>query len=259
MTLLPRNNNGLTTIQYEKTEGNQLFPIFLKLNDLHTVLIGAGNVGLEKLTAILNNSSLARVTVIAKMFAPEVHALAAEYEGVTVIQKAFVDTDLDNADIVVAATNDNELNSYIRESAHERKLLVNVADKPALCDFYLGSIVQKGDLKVAISTNGKSPTVAKRLKEVLNESLPDELDITLQQMSELRNSLSGDFAYKVKKLNEVTSILVEKKTESNKTLIWMIWGAIVLAIGITFLTLWNKQPDFRIYVQGINPLFYYFL
>jgi siroheme synthase-like protein len=258
MTLLPRNN-GLTAIQYEKTEGNQLFPIFLKLNDLHTVLIGAGNVGLEKLTAILSNSPLARVTVVAKMFSPDVHALAAEYEGVTVIQKSFIDTDLDNADIVVAATNDNELNAYIRDSAHERKLLVNVADQPALCDFYLGSIVQKGDLKVAISTNGKSPTIAKRLKEVLNEGLPQELDITLQQMSELRNSLSGDFAYKVKTLNAVTSILVEKKTESNKNLIWLIWGTIVLAIGITFFTLWSKEPDFKMYVQGINPLFYYFL
>ncbi|WP_426667281.1 TSUP family transporter [Mucilaginibacter sp. McL0603] len=258
MTLLPRNN-GLSTVQYEKTEGNQLFPIFLKMNDLHTVLIGAGNVGLEKLTAILNNSPLSRVTVIAKTFSPEVHALAAEYEGVNVIKKAFVDTDLDNADIVVAATNDNTLNVYIRESAHDRKLLVNIADKPDLCDFYLGSIVQKGDLKVAISTNGKSPTVAKRIKEVLNESLPEELDTTLQQMSELRNSLSGDFAYKVRKLNKVTSVLVDKKPQTNKNLIWLIWGAIVLAIAITVYALWNKEPDFRTYVEGINPLFYYFL
>lgn len=258
MTSLPRNN-GLSTVQYEKTEGNQLFPVFLKLNHLHTVLIGAGNVGLEKLTAILNNSPQSRVTVIAQIFLPEVHTLAAEYEGVNVIQKAFIDTDLDNADIVVAATNDSKLNTYIRDSAHERKLLVNVADKPDLCDFYLGSIVQKGDLKVAISTNGKSPTVAKRLKEVLNESLPGELDVTLQQMSELRNSLSGDFAYKVKKLNEVTSVLVDKKPRGNKNLIWLIWGAIVIAIVITFFALWNKEPDFKAYVEGINPLFYYFL
>jgi len=171
MTLSPKNN-GVASFQYEQTEGNQLFPVFLKLNSLHTVLIGAGNVGLEKLTAIVNNSPKAKVTVIAKEFAGEIHTLAATHEGVTVIQKAFVDTDLDKADIVVAATNDNELNTYIRESAHERKLLVNVADKPDLCDFYLGSIVQKGDLKLAISTNGKSPTVAKRLKEVLSESLP---------------------------------------------------------------------------------------
>jgi siroheme synthase-like protein len=258
MTLSPRNN-GTAAIQIESGEGNQLFPVFLKLNNLHVVLIGGGNVGMEKLNAILGNSPQAKVTVIAKVFAPGIHAVASEYEKVTVVQKAFADTDLDNADIVIAATNDNKLNEYIKQSAHERKLLVNVADKPDLCDFYLGSIVQKGDLKVAISTNGKSPTVAKRLREVLNEGLPGELDITLKQMNELRNSLSGDFAYKVQKLNEVTSVLVDKKPQSNKNLIWLLWGALVFAIGITFFALWNKEPDFRTYVEGINPIFYYFL
>lgn len=258
MTLLPKDSS-LKLIQDDNSEGNQLFPVFIKLNELHTVLIGAGNVGLEKLTAILNNSPLARVTVVAKTFVPEIHTLAGEFDGLTIIQKAFAETDLDNADLVIAATNDNELNIYIRQSAHDRKLLINVADKPELCDFYLGSIVQKGDLKVAISTNGKSPTVAKRLKEVLNEGLPAELDVTLQQMSELRNSLSGDFAYKVKKLNEVTSVLVGKKPETNKNIIWLIWGAIILAIGVSAVALWYKEPTFKLYVQDIHPVFYYFL
>jgi len=258
MTLLPKDSS-LKPIQDDISEGNQLFPVFIKLNELHTVLIGAGNVGLEKLTAILNNSPLARVTVIAKTFVPEIHTLASEFDGLTIIQKTFIDTDLDGADLVIAATDDSELNKYIRESAHDRKLLINVADKPELCDFYLGSIVQKGDLKVAISTNGKSPTVAKRLKEVLNESLPAELDVTLQQMSELRNSLSGDFAYKVKKLNEVTSVLVGKKPETNKNVIWLIWGAVILAIAVAAVSLWYKEPAFQLYVQGISPTFYYFL
>jgi len=93
----------MATIQYEKTEGNQLFPVFLKLNDLHTVLVGGGNVGLEKLTAIVSNSPKARVTIIANEFLPEVHNLASTYPGIKVLQKPFVDTDLDNADIVVAA------------------------------------------------------------------------------------------------------------------------------------------------------------
>ncbi|HEY9002825.1 MAG TPA: TSUP family transporter [Mucilaginibacter sp.] len=257
MTLSPRNN-GTSTIQTEKTEGNQLFPVFLKLNNLHTVLIGAGNVGLEKLTALLGNSPKARVTIIAKEFVPGVHALAGEYEGVSITQKAFVDTDLDNADLVIAATNDNKLNEYIRSSAHDRKLLVNIADKPDLCDFYLGSIVQKGDLKVAISTNGKSPTVAKRLREVLDEAIPGELDITLQQMNELRNSLSGDFAYKVKVLNNVTAVLVDKKPQANKNLIWLLWGTLIFAIVITVFTLWKNEPEFKTYVENINPVFYYF-
>ncbi|HEY5327459.1 MAG TPA: TSUP family transporter [Mucilaginibacter sp.] len=258
MTLL-RKDNSLSAVQTEKTTGNPLFPVFLKLNELHTMLIGAGNVGLEKLTAILHNSPDASVTVIALSILPDVHVLAAEYKGVNIIQKSFADTDLDNADLVIAATNDSELNNFIRQSAHDRKLLINVADKPELCDFYLGSIVQKGDLKIAISTNGKSPTIAKRLKEVLNEGLPDELDNTLQQMSTLRNSLNGDFAYKVKKLNEVTSVLVEPKAPVKKNLIWLIWGSIILSILIAVTALWFRQPDFKTYVQTINPLFYYFL
>jgi len=205
MTSLHRNNEAAVEI-----EGNQLFPVFLKLNQLHTVLIGAGNIGLEKLTAIVGNSQLATVTVIARNFLPEIHLLASENKGVRIVQKSFTAADLDNAHLVIAATNDHSLNEYIVQAAHKRNLLVNIADKPALCDFYLGSIVQKGDLKLAISTNGKSPTVAKRLKEVLNESIPAEIDATLQQIAELRKTLTGDFTNKVKKLNEITAILVEK-------------------------------------------------
>lgn len=258
MTLLPVDKR-LTNIQDEKQEGNQLFPVFLKLNDLHTVLIGGGNVGLEKLTAVLNNSNSARVTVISREFLPEVHTLASQYPGISIVQKSFTDDDLNNADIVIAATNDSELNSYVRSAAHDRKLLINVADKPALCDFYLGSIVQKGDLKLAISTNGKSPTVAKRLKEVLNESLPAELDITLQQMSELRNTLEGDFADKVKKLNSVTSVLIEPKAASRKNFIWLIWSTIIVSLAICITALYLKEPNFKNFVTGIDPIFYYFL
>ena len=258
MSTLPKVKN-IDTSKDEKTAGNPLFPVFLKLGKLHTVLIGAGNVGLEKLTAIVTNSPEARVTIIGQSILPEVHALTADYKRVKIIQKSFTDTDLDNADIVIAATNDSELNNYIRQSAHDRKLLINVADKPELCDFYLSSIVQKGDLKIAISTNGKSPTIAKRLKEVLNEALPEELDITLQQMNDLRNSLTGDFASKVKKLNEVTSVLVEPKQAEKKNFIWLIWGTSILSILVVFTALWFKEPGFQIYIQTINPVFYYFL
>jgi len=201
------------TGQNEENMGNQLFPVFLKLNELHTMLIGAGNVGLEKLTAILNNSNSAKVTVIAKEVLPEVSQLSESFSGVKIRQKSFEAADLDTADIVVAATDDSELNNIIRQAAKERKLLINVADKPELCDFYLGSIVKKGDLKLGISTNGKSPTVAKRIKEVLNTALPDELDITLQQLNDLRNTLTGDFAYKVKELNRITAVLSNKDND----------------------------------------------
>ncbi|QXV64218.1 TSUP family transporter [Mucilaginibacter achroorhodeus] len=259
MTLLPQDNK-LAPRPHQKPQGNQLFPVFLKLEHLHTVLVGAGKVGLEKLTALLLNCPVAAVTIVAKEVLPQVTDLATLHHNVKIIQKAFEDADLDSADIVIAATDDSELNKYVRQSAHDRKLLINVADKPELCDFYLGSIVQKGDLKLAISTNGKSPTIAKRLREVLSEALPEELDTTLQQMHDIRNNLSGDFTYKVKELNRVTAVLLgPKKAPSNARLKLIVWATFVSFLLITIAAVWFKDPQFQAYVENISPMFYYFL
>lgn len=125
------------------------------------------------------------------------------------IQKTYQPDDLDNADLVIAAVNDLSLAQQIHDDAHAKGLLVNVADKPELCDFYLSSIVQKGSLKIAISTNGKSPTLAKRLKEILSQSIPDEIETSLDNLQQIRQSLNGDFQHKVNRLNEITRTLVE--------------------------------------------------
>lgn len=194
-------------------EGNTLFPVFIKLHTLQTLLVGAGPIGLEKLTTLLSNSPLAQIKIVALEIIPEVEELSRDLPYVQIQQKAFEVQDLDDVNLVIAATNNDTLNLEIRAAAKERKLLVNFADKPALCDFYLGSVVKKGDLKIAISTNGKSPTVAKRLKELLNESLPEDIDLALQQMAALRLTLEGDFAEKVRVLNEVTSVLIENKKQ----------------------------------------------
>ena len=194
-------------------EGNTLFPVFIKLHTLQTLLIGAGPIGLEKLTTLLSNSPLTRIKIVALEIIPEVEELSRDLPNVQIQQKAFEVQDLNDVNLVIAATNNDTLNLEIRAAAKERKLLVNFADKPALCDFYLGSVVKKGDLKIAISTNGKSPTVAKRLKELLNESLPEDIDLALQQMAALRLTLEGDFAEKVRVLNEVTSVLIENKKQ----------------------------------------------
>ncbi|CAM3995921.1 TSUP family transporter [Mucilaginibacter galii] len=259
MTSLPRNNHITPIAEAEIPQGNQLFPVFLKLNQLHTVLIGGGNVGLEKLTALLQNSEQATVSIVAEQILPEIYELTANHPQIKITQKSFSENDLDNADIVIAATANNVLNEQIRQAAHARKLLINVADKPALCDFYLGSIVKKGDLKIAISTNGKSPTVAKRLKQVLAENLPNELDTTLQQISALRNTLTGDFASKVIALNKVTASLVDPKPVKKKNFKWLIWGSIIFALAVALTALWYNEPGFRMYAENIHPTFYYFL
>jgi len=189
---------------------NELYPVFLKVHQFDTLIVGGGEVGLEKLTFLLKSSPSARVTLVGKEILPEIKALATHHDSVTLIERPYFREDLTEMQMAIIATENNELNKSIREEAKSRGILTNVADTPDLCDFYLGSIVTKGDLKIGISTNGKSPTVAKRLRELLTETLPEEIDDLLANMRVIRDRLRGDFAFKVKKLNQITSDLVSK-------------------------------------------------
>jgi siroheme synthase-like protein len=183
---------------------NELFPVFLKLNDLNVLIIGGGKIGLEKLSSVLLNSPLSRVKVVAISFIDELKQFVESYPLVELIESEFKDEHLEGIQIVISALNNVELSEQIKIKANQKGILYNAADKPELCDFFLSSIVTKGDLKIGISTNGKSPTMAKRIKETLNYAIPDETDDVIQNLNKIRNSLKGDFDYKVKTLNEIT-------------------------------------------------------
>ena len=175
-------------------EINRLFPVFLKLEELDVLLVGAGKVGFEKLNALLNNAPGAAITVVASHISDTVRSMTDNYTNVSLVERPFEPADLDNKQIAVIAVDDKSVSNYIRVLAKEKNVLVNVADTPEQCDFYLGSIVQKGNLKIAISTNGKSPTIAKRMKEQLNDLIPDEIEGVIQNMHTIRQDLKGDFA-----------------------------------------------------------------
>jgi siroheme synthase-like protein len=202
--------NALITEQ-PVNESNQLFPVFLKLENLSVLIIGGGNVALEKLNAVLANSPRTNIRLVSVLIDERIQAIADRFTNILLQKKSYSIDDLDGADIIIAAVNDIALSTQIRNDARQKGILINVADKPELCDFYLGSIVKKGDLKIAISTNGKSPTVAKRLKEVLNEIIPSEMENVLNDMQHIRRQLNGDFSDKVKQLNDLTKVLVAKK------------------------------------------------
>ena len=187
---------------------NQLYPIFLKPNKLNILIIGAGNVGLEKLHFLLKSSPDANVEIISIDFLDEVLDLAFKYK-IKLTQRAFQKADLNNRSIVISATNDQEKNREIYQIAKQMNILINVADTPELCDFYLGSIVTKGDLKVAISTNGKSPTTAKRLRQFFEAIIPENIDDLVKNLNQYRNHIKGDFNLKVSKLNALTKILIK--------------------------------------------------
>lgn len=190
---------------------NNLYPIFLKLENLQTLLVGGGNVGLEKLTALLKNSPEAKVTIVADFICDEIVTLASNKKNINLLNRKFFTSDLDGNDILILATNDRKLHEHVKVVARKKRILTNVADTPDLCDFYLGSVVQKGDLKIGISTNGKSPTFAKRFREYLEELLPDNIQELVDNLHVFRNNLKGDFQFKVNALNELTSSFLSKK------------------------------------------------
>lgn len=194
---------------------NELFPIYVKLNLIQVLVVGGGAVGLEKLQAILANSPRAQVRIVAKEVNKGIPQLVNGNERIKISERAFIESDLEGVDLVLLATNNATLNDHIRQLTKEKNILLNVADKPDLCDFYLGSVVTKGNLRIGISTNGKSPTIAKRIKEFLNELLPEEIDETLELMGSLRDQLKGDFQEKVRVLNKHTKDVLSNNSYDN--------------------------------------------
>lgn len=177
------------------------------------LIVGAGEVGHEKLSFILKSSPDARITMIAPDVSEKIRKELLKYPDhrVRIIQKPFEPTDIPGHDLIIAATDIKDLNLQVQQEAKKHLKLVNVADTPDLCDFYLGSIVTRGDLKVAISTNGKSPTLAKRFRQLLESILPTEANNLLDNLHQIRNQLEVGFTQKVKKLNALTATLVTDK------------------------------------------------
>jgi siroheme synthase-like protein len=198
-----------------RSSGNRLFPVFLKIEQLRVLIVGGGKVAGEKLNTILVNAPSTSIRIVSREFSPSLRKSASR-GNIELIAKEFEPEDLVSADIVFSAVNDAKTSKLVHASARKLNLLHNAADKPNLCDFYLGSVVQKGNLKIGISTNGKSPTVAKRLKSILEQALPDEIDRVLHQLSSIRKSLSGDLTEKVKQLNAITSILTANRKKAKK-------------------------------------------
>ena len=190
-------------------EQNELYPIFLKVSELEVLIVGGGNVGLEKLTFLLKSSPNAKVTVVSINFLPELTALAQKHK-VQLVKMPYQKSFLDEKHLVIATTNDIAVNILVYKDCKRRNILVNVADNPPYCDFYMGGIVTKGNIKIAISTNGKSPTLAKRLRQFFDEVLPENINELAENINSYRKTTAGTFSEKVTALNELTKSLLIK-------------------------------------------------
>ncbi|PWN71482.1 ABC transporter permease [Chryseobacterium phosphatilyticum] len=255
---------------------NSLYPIFLKLETLSLLIIGGGKVSLEKLESVLGNSPETPIKLVAKQIIPEVRSLQNQYPNIILHERPYEDHDFNDADLAIIAVNDLALAGQIRDHAHQKDVLVNIADKPELCDFYLGSIVKKGNLKIAISTNGKSPTIAKRLRETFTEIIPDEMDDVLDNMQNIRNQLKGDFNDKVKELNKITTeylsegkkndMEIEKlisitKIAQRRANIYLAITGVLLLFGILGLVVYqfDLSGDIQAFLNKDGHIFYWML
>ena len=145
-----------------------------------------------------------------------IRELAASNKKIKLVERNFRVRDLQNKDFVILATSNPNLHGRIRVLARKKRLLLNVADTPDLCDAYLGAVVTKGNIRIGISTNGKSPTIAKRLRELFDEVFPDDTETLLSNMQKIREQIKGDFRDKVRILNDVTSSWLSKSADDTK-------------------------------------------
>lgn len=188
---------------------NELYPIFLKVTQLNVLVVGGGNVGLEKLTFLLKSSPNAKVTVVAPEFHPELTELAKKHP-VQLIDDVYNVSYLKEKHLVIATTDNVNVNIEVYRHCKEQHILVNVADNPPYCDFYMGGIVTKGNIKIAISTNGKSPTLAKRLRQFFEDVIPENIDDLAKNLNSFRNTIKGNFEEKVTTLNNLTKVIIDK-------------------------------------------------
>jgi siroheme synthase-like protein len=242
----------------EEKEGNSLFPVFLKLEQMRLLIVGGGEIGLEKLSTVLSNSPSTQIRLVGIAISEKIKQLAERYKNIELHERPFDVSDLEFADIVITAIDDHKASEEICQLAKQHGKLINAADKPNLCDFYLSSVVKKGSLKIAISTNGKSPTIAKRLKEVINNMLPDEMESVLDNMQTIRKGLDGNFSEKVKQLDDLTKVLIAKNLDIEapeerqwpKVVKYCLFAFLFMILGHTILS----YVPYRKIIEGVRSI-----
>src|SRR5882672_11027389 len=163
-----------------------LFPIFVKLVGRRCLVVGAGTVGQAKIQSLLDTGAKVRVV------APHGTSVVAEWVQSGLIEwgvPEFKASDIDGAFLVIAATNSTATNAVIHQESQKRNILCNSVDDPENCDFYYGAVVRRGDLQIAISTAGKSPALAQRLRQDLEAQFGAEYTEWVKELGQAREQL----------------------------------------------------------------------
>jgi precorrin-2 dehydrogenase/sirohydrochlorin ferrochelatase len=205
------------------------YPVHLDIKNRHCLVVGGGAVGTRKVNTLLECG--ARVRVVSPEPTRQLTKLASE-GAITLARRAYRSADLDGAFLVIGATDDESLNQQISNDAALTNTLCNIADRPEVCNFILPSIVQRGDLVITISTSGKSPALAKKLRRKLETQFGQEYAEFLLLMGAIRKKLlSQDHAPEAHKGlfnqlidSDLIRLMQAGKTEEINSLLYNILG-----------------------------------
>lgn len=160
-----------------------LFPMFLKLTGRQCLVVGAGKVGEPKIGGLIDTGAHIRVVALEATHVVREWARAGKID---LELRAFTPNDLDNAFLAVVATSSRTLNEFVYREAQRRQVLCNVVDVPEYCDFFYPAVVRRGDLQIAISTAGQSPSLAQKLRQQLEQQFGPGYATWVAELGETR-------------------------------------------------------------------------
>ncbi len=205
-----------------KLNWKAMYPVFLKISGKPCVIVGGGNVAYRKVNELLSEG--AAVTVVAEKSIAEIVDMSEK--GLLILRtKRFEPSDVENAYLVFAATNDKDINAQVTAAAIQNKALINAVDTPELCNFYSGAVVNRGPLKIAISTGGCSPGIAGRIRRELDKLYPESYAEFIETVGDMRRHIIETIDSNVDLKHEALSWLSRKETgdiffEHGKERLW---------------------------------------
>lgn len=188
-----------------------LFPMFLKLKGRRVLVVGAGKVGEPKIAGLLDTG--ARIRVVSLEATPAVHSWAQEGR-IELELRAFSPNDLDGAFVAVVATSSRSLNERVYQEAQRRGVLCNVVDVPDLCDFFYPAVVRRGDLQIAVSTAGQSPSLAQKIRQQLDKQFGPAYAEWVAELGDTRKLILASDLDKERKLELLHSLASREAVEA---------------------------------------------
>jgi precorrin-2 dehydrogenase / sirohydrochlorin ferrochelatase len=188
-----------------------LFPMFMKLDGRQILVVGAGKVGEPKIAGLLDTG--ARIRVVALEATPTVRQWA-KTGRIELDLRPFTSSDLDGAFLAVIATSSRSLNERIYRDAQIRRVLCNVVDVPDLCDFFYPSVVRRGDLQIAVSTAGQSPSLAQKIRQQLEKQFGPGYAEWVAELGATRKLILGSDLDNERKLDLLHSLASREAFEA---------------------------------------------